>query len=466
MKEFKESIKVHVETVAPEKKVKVKRRINPMRFICVGAAGVLLVGLGLEMSVAYAEEVSMGYIINRANLSKANQQTFDGHNLGAMITPVQRKMITELNLTIKLAPTKPMAVPPSYLAMTEKYSKNVKYDKATRRISGYVAGLPFPDLSEADPDLANKIIWNQFYGNALNTDTYLVTTEIMTIDAVKGMERSVILTNPMLKLKHRYSVEPVAPKVVGDGEIYRKVLMFNLAPQDVAGTGAYIQRYDDGRVDDSWAYIKSVRRVRRMSGGTWMDPVPGLAIVNDDTSCYDSFPTWYPTPPKVVAKQWVLAIGHGVPPGGAGYKMENYIDLKNPPYWNLINQPWEPREVFVVDTFPPEAHPYSRRRIYYDIQAKVILYCEMYNKKGELWKMFALPFAEHLMADGQPGSGGLAIWVVDFQFMRANYGPITYGRLNDPKVEPGDLSSDSLSHPERFTAEELTKRFGPSTFKH
>lgn len=436
-----------------------------MKSVYAAIPGFVLLGLGLAIQAAFAEEVPVGYVINKDNLGRTDQQTFNGKNLGAMITPVQKKMISELNLTIKLAPTKPMAVPPSYTAMTEKYSKNVKYDKATRTISGYVAGLPFPDMSDSDPDLGDKIIWNQFYGNVLNTDTYLVTTEIMTIDAVKGVERSVMLTNPMLKLKHRYSVEPVGPKVVGDGEVYRKVLMFNLAPQDVAGTGAYIQRYDDGRVDDSWAYIKSVRRVRRMSGGTWMDPIPGLVIVNDDTSCYDSYPTWYTKPPKVVGRQWILGIAHGVPPGGIDYKTENYIDLKNPPYWNLINQPWEPREVYVVDTFPPAAHPYSRRRIYYDIQGKVILHCDLYDKKGQLWKMFALPFTEHLMADGQPGIGGLAVWAIDFQFMRANYGPINYGRLNDPKVEPSDLSPDSLVHPERYTVDALTKKFGPITFK-
>ena len=93
--------------------------------------------------------------------------------------------------------------------------------------------------------------------------------------ATRGLERTFDLVNIQLKLTHRDSIEPVAPKFIGDGSIYRKVMIFNLAPQDVAGTGAYIQRYDDGRVDDSWAYIKSIRRVRRMSGGTWMDPIPG-----------------------------------------------------------------------------------------------------------------------------------------------------------------------------------------------
>ncbi len=423
-------------------------------FACLGLGG---------MGVTQAEEVPAGYIVNKANLSAVGNQTFEGHSLGGMITPVMHKMISELGLTIKLAHSKPVVLPPSLLAATEKYSKGVKYDKTTRRISGYISGIPFPNLSDSDPDLADKIVWNHFYSYPQFTDSYVASSRAYLIDGTKGVERSSDLVNAVLRHIHRDSVEPVAPKFLGDGAIYRKTLLFNLAPQDIAGTGAYIQRYDDGRVDDSWAYIKSIRRVRRVSGGTWMDPVPGTVILNDDAACHSAFPTWYPKY-KLVGKQWFLAVVHGVAPGYPGYKEEDLRDTKNPPYWNPINQPWEPREVYVYDAFPPEAHPYSRKRIYYDIQSNASLWCEMYDKKGQLWKMYSLPLNDAWMADGQPGvSGGFDLGI-DFQRMQGSYFDVLYARQNDIRMDPDLWSPESLTKPERFSIQGLTKQYGGATW--
>jgi len=432
----------------------------PGKLIRVGAM-VTSLGLG-AVGVVHAEEVPAGYIVNKANLNAVDNQTFGGHSLGAMITPVMRKMV-EHGLTFKLAPTKPVVLAPSLLAATEKYSGGIKFDKVTRRISGYVSGIPFPNLSDKDPDVADKAIWNHFYSNLQLTDVIQVSTRVYAIDGTKGVERSFDLVNSQLKLTHRNSNEPVAPKFIGDGSIYRKLLIFNLAPQDVAGTGAYIQRYDDGRLDDSWAYIKSIRRIRRMSGGTWMDPIPGTDLLNDDSACHDAFPTWYPKY-KLVSKQKILAIMRGVAPGGPGHTIEKVLDIKNAPYWNPINQPWEPREVLVIDAFPPEGHPYSRKRLYFDPQAQAMVACDIYDKKGSLWKFYAVPHATTLMADGQPGAGSNFVWMTDLQRMHSTYIDILYHRQNEARADPRDWAPETLSDSEKFSIPGLTKRYGPPTW--
>lgn len=422
---------------------------------CLGLSGI---------GMTRAEEVPVGYVVNKGNLSATDNQTFEGHNLGAMITPVMRKMVGELGLTLKLAPTKPVALSQSLLAMTEKYNGSVKFDRATRRISGYVTGIPFPNLSEKDPDIAEKIIWNHFYSFALLSDSIIETTRVYSIDATKGVERTFDLVNTQLKLTHRDSLEPVAPKVLGDGSIYRKVMIFNLAPQDVAGTGAYIQRYDDGRVDDSWAYIKSIRRIRRISGGTWMDPIPGTDIVNDDSGCHDAFPTWYPKY-KFIGKQWVLGVMNGLLPetaGGSHFPLDRLLDTKNAPYWNVINQPWEPREVYVFDAFPPEGHPYSRKRIYYDERAQAKLMCDFYDKKGNLWKFFQIPYTNITMSDGQAGFVTPYVWAIDFQRMHSTYIDLLYYAMNEARADPRDWVPETLADSEKFSAPGLRKRFGPA----
>ncbi len=54
-----------------------------------------------------------GYV-TKANLASVDKQTFDSHNLGSMLPPSMRKMI-ELELTLKLVPTKPVIQPLSLM---------------------------------------------------------------------------------------------------------------------------------------------------------------------------------------------------------------------------------------------------------------------------------------------------------------------------------------------------------------
>jgi hypothetical protein len=287
----------------------------------------------------------------------------------------------------------------------------------------------------------------------------MASTAVYAIDAVKGVERSFGLVNYQLKLKHR---TVLTPGTIGDGDIYRKVLIFNTFPQDVAGAGEYIQRYDDGRVDDSWAYIKSIRRVRRMSGDTWMDPIPGAVILNDDSGGLDSYPTWYKDY-KFIKKQRILAVVHGYTEG-PHRKGDSMVDLKNPPYWNPV-QVWEPREVYVIDAIPPDAHPYSRKRLYFDIEGNTPLFLEMYDKKGAFWKIMQLPLTETLQPDGKEVSmAGPYVFGVDFQNMKASYLPVPYNRHNEPNADLTDWSAEALTRPDKYTVPALIKRYGPATF--
>lgn len=414
-------------------------------------------GSGLAGSAIGAEEVPVGYVLSKANLSAADNQTFEGQNLGAMLTPGLREMIKN-GLQMTLAPYKPLKWGAANLATTAKYSNAVKYDKTTRTLSGYVAGTPFPNLSEKDPDVATKAVWNMFYNNIQLSDVIMASAKVYSIDSVKGLERTFSLANYQLRLTHR---SVLSPTNIDDHGIYRKVLLFNLAPQDVAGTGAYLQRYDDGRVDDSWAYIKSIRRVRRMSGGTWMDPVPGGDFLNDDSGCLDSYPLWYKNY-TYIGKQHILAVVHGYAEGPK-HPAESLIDLKNPPYWNPI-QVWEPREVYVIDAIAPDPHPYIKKRLYYDPEGNTPLHCEAYDKKGTLWKFLQLPLADVIQPDGSPSSGGPYYLAVDFQRMHGTYVPVPYNRQNEPNADLTDWSPESLANPDKFTIPALKQRYGPATF--
>jgi hypothetical protein len=52
-------------------------------------------------------------------------------------------MIKKFGLTIKLAHSKKIEMDPKYVNATKEYAKNVKFDPATRTMSGWKAGMPF-----------------------------------------------------------------------------------------------------------------------------------------------------------------------------------------------------------------------------------------------------------------------------------------------------------------------------------
>ncbi|MNP57393.1 hypothetical protein D3C76_1522180 [compost metagenome] len=58
----------------------------------------------------------------------------------------------------------------------------------------------------------------------------------------------------------------------------------------------------------------------------------------------------------------------------------------NPPYWNIIGNGYEVREVYVVEAITPSIHPYSKKVLYIDTKYPRIYYGEAYNRKGEFWK--------------------------------------------------------------------------------
>ena len=61
--------------------------------------------------------------------------------------------------------------PPPYQDATEKYSGQVRLAPDHRDLIGFVAGQPFPLLDPNDPDVATKIMWNQYF-KPIATDDY------------------------------------------------------------------------------------------------------------------------------------------------------------------------------------------------------------------------------------------------------------------------------------------------------
>lgn len=349
--------------------------------------GVVLTSLAfVHGGYPLAAEVPAGTVISKANLDSLKNETFEGKPIGSMIPEKMEMQIRDYGMTIDLRSSEPIGLDPRMIEATKKYSGEVKYDPATNEVTGYKAGVPFPDANPDDPNYAEKLVWNFYYASPVGQVMDFRRWTYLLVDQDKGVERRQHWYFLRYFMKNRLTGENVP--VDGDGTEFSRTLLFAIYPQDIRGLGTFTIRYDSPQVEDSWVYIKSARRTRRLPGGAWMDPIGGTDQLNDDLEIWNARPSWY-RGFKYLGKRWVLAVTHGRVAWDESKKgtPEEYpaIDTQNPPHWNPKDG-YEPREVHVIETIPPEEHPYSRKIIYMDTETLRIYYGEAYDRKGDFWK--------------------------------------------------------------------------------
>ncbi|MFZ5493456.1 MAG: DUF1329 domain-containing protein [Pseudomonadota bacterium] len=372
-----------------------------------------------------AADLPAGTEINSGNWEQMRTQTFEGKAIESMVPESIQMAVRDYGLKITLKNSEPATLAKHIMDATTQHAPQVQYDPATRHVSGWVAGIPFPDgeaILNAPPEQGGDMaLYNVALFGAIvadNTNCYGPYATLQ-IDPSKGVERTQGGFAMYFRTKGRTTGGPTQ---VGDDPHLRKiqVIVFD-SPYDIAGLGVYRRIYDDGRVDDIYAYVKSVRRIRRLSGGSWMDTLAGTDILNDDTYSFEGHPTWYPRN-ELKGKRWILWPMNSPPIGQ--HDLDEVVDYKNPPYWNPINKSWEPREVYVVEVTTPEGHPYGKKVIYVDAQVPAALLTEAYTRSGELWRII------YSMLGPEPpkaGEGGPAAYQLsnfgawDFRRSHGNY---------------------------------------------
>jgi hypothetical protein len=377
---------------------------------CLAAA----LALGWGMPAASAAELKPGVMIDASNLEKIKNDTFEGHKIGDMIPDKMEQQIKQFGLTLKLRHSADVPIDPRLVDASKKNKDRCKFDPKTRTVSGWEAGWPFPDVSADDPYAADKLIWNHHYGQPHGNFQYYPDFAFIFIDPKKGIERFQDWTWNRYFMKGRLG----GKSVEGDGSVYTKVLMFAKSPKDIAGLGTFSLRYDSPKFEDSWAYLKSVRRVRRLPGGSWMDPIGGTDILNDDQESFNAYPTWYPKY-RLLGKRWILAVAHSELPRWDESKKGTAaefprIDLSKPPYWNSKDA-WEPREVWVIECTTPPEHPYSKKIIYMETKFPRIYLSEMYDRKGDLWKWMDVHLSPYKADDGSPAVISSMGYIIDLK---------------------------------------------------
>jgi hypothetical protein len=285
------------------------------------------------------------------------------------------------------------------------YSPAAEYQAATERFAGqpkvgpddslqnYTAGQPFPMDQidcQGDPQAGDKVIWdfvkrwNGDGGNAKYYYSYWDRGEELPL-YYEGTSKTVLLT-------HRVEPEYLEEQ---DGDLFRgerRISAFGIEvdePFDARGTMVMTYRYksSDGpraqaKNDDTWVYVPTLRRVRRISSAQRTDAVSGTDFTFDDLQSFSGIPPQYEweclgemdllAPMNTKVEGYPYSEDHNFGPYGLSYASDR----------------WEMRHAVKIRMTPKnEDHPYSYKDIYIDKQTLAPLYSFAYDRKDALWKI-------------------------------------------------------------------------------
>jgi hypothetical protein len=281
--------------------------------------------------------------------------------------------------------------PPVYREATERYRGEPRIGP-DGSLENYTAGQPFP-MDEidcaGDPQAGEKIIWNFDYrwqGTGAGAHGYYSYWD-------RGEELPLYYEGTAKQVWLAHRPEPQHAKRGGDlfrGETRKLAYGVEvLAPFDAKGIAILNYRYKsaDGpraqaRNDDTWVYVPSLRRVRRISSAQRTDAVSGTDFTFDDFSGFFGIPPQY---------EWEC-LGEAEVMATVNSRIKAYPYTRDHdfgPYGlSFGDDRWELRRAFRIRFVPKNAdHPYSQKILYIDQNTAEMLYSFAYDQKGELWKV-------------------------------------------------------------------------------
>ncbi len=342
----------------------------------LGCTALVLIASGPLAALASAD-VTPGTVINKANADRVKDLVSPG-----VMWCLQHGMV------MKITPYQKIEWNPPYKAATEKYAGQVKLAADGRSIEGHVAGLPFPTIDPNDPNVALKIMFNYDYKPFVTDDSDLRDFDADTgtiSDSSLDVERHYILDHlRVLFYTARLYIDP-KPVLLPNPEGVRAKSSLHpiLEPFDLKGVGLLSIRYlDPDRQDDTWLYLPTLRRVRRLSSANRSDALFGQDTDVDSYGGYAGQIPWFTW--RFLGDKKILATFHAQQfpvqwcPDGGDFV---YCDT------------WEPRDVWIVEgTSKEPQYAYGKRVLFIDKETYYIAYSDIYDKAGHLWKVWLNQF--------------------------------------------------------------------------
>ena len=285
------------------------------------------------------------------------------------------------------------------------YAEPPAWQEASRRFAGqarigpdeslenYTAGYPFDPAAiscSGDPQAGVKHMWNFAYrweGDGADARYYYSYWD-------RGEELPLFFQGTSKTVRMSRRTEPSL--IEGqDGDLFRgekRINAFGIevdAPFDARGIQVMTYRYKESekpraqsKNDDTWVYVPTLRRVRRISTAQRTDAVSGTDFTFDDLLSFSGIVPQYTW--ECLGEQELIA------PVNSRVRAYPYSQDHNfGPYGlSYADDKWEIRRTVKVRMTPKNSdHPYHHKDIYFDAQTYTPLYSFAYDQKQELWKI-------------------------------------------------------------------------------
>ena len=244
-----------------------------------------------------------------------------------------------------------------------------------QKIDGNLPGVPFPI-----PQSGLEVLWNHMirYGTDFNMDydVYYVGANGRPVLSTTGVSSSVF---PMYKKPD---------EVVGSTPWTMLRINYN-APARRAGEILLVHEpgadYTAGKGRKAWQYLVGQRRVRLAPAVSFDTPNPGVAGTStyDDSFIYNGSPERFDW--TLLGKKEII-----VPANNYDFAFQTKVeDLLGEKFLDPGAIRWEKHRVWVVDSHLKKGsrHLYSRRTFYMDEDSWVAGAGEMYDGRGNLWRV-------------------------------------------------------------------------------
>ncbi len=398
---------------------------------------------------------------NSFNPYKAGMPSFPGLSAGTVISKANveqfkdvlgagvYKLIKDGLFEMKVGATTQFSINKAYVDATKANLNKAKLGAKTGELTGYVAGRPFPEEPDTkDPQAGDKLAWNYKYGvnwgdGAIISPFYWKYRNMQTGQVEKTLKWDFHFLNFM----HRTKDAPAPEITPNPSGIFRAIYTKAHEPADLKNTQLLIQRFeDDSKLDDAYLYLGFQRRVRRLAQGQATDAFLGSDLMIEDFEGYNgrvSDMKWtFKGTKNVMLPMWnhnELKLATDMPAEADGYKYVNFAGQGG----CFHEGSWQLRKVYVLEAAPVNPnHPVSKRVFYMDVQLGNLNGAnEIYDRKGELWKVFMVGKShadQHLPVNKGAGIGiDDAFAMVDLQSKHCTTGQFK-GQV-DPKKNPANL---------------------------
>jgi hypothetical protein len=285
-------------------------------------------------------------------------------------------------------------LPRKYLTDTEKYASQVRLvpnNDGGYNISGYVAGVPFPNPS--GPQAGDQIMYNEYYAYI----PYLITTYShlgFSMDKF-GSKTTSEVREVNFKLKHLSDPDkPVNLPNAGDTFLTQNNIIME-PEQSKYVNSLQIFHDDPGQLPDSYVFVPSLRRSIRLTTAARCSPLVGSDYTQDDERSMNLQPPIFQA--RFLGYKNIVV----------GYPTADYTNTQN--YYKPLYFPspasvtWQVRPVAVLDIrrVPSKmgGYCYGTRMAYIDKETWQPIWMDLYDAELHLWKTGPSIYK----VDGNPG---------------------------------------------------------------